>query len=69
MAKKQAQTDKKPKDAKEARTQMLAKRKAVAEKYLLGKVAFDTHIRSTPIVANGVLYVMSEKSLFAIKTK
>jgi outer membrane protein assembly factor BamB len=58
-----------PKDMKEARTQMLAKRKQVQDKYLLAKVEFDGPIRSTPVVANGVLYVMSEKSLFAIKTK
>ncbi len=58
-----------PADAKEARKQMLAKRKEVADKYLLAKIGFDAPIRSTPVVANGVLYVMSEHSLFALKTK
>lgn len=58
-----------PKDMKEARTQMLAKRKQVQDKVLIGKIGFDAPIRSTPIVSNGVLYVMSEHSLFAVKTK
>lgn len=54
-------------DRKAARAAMLAVRKQVADKYLLAKIEFDTHIRSTPVVANGVLYVMTEKSLYAIK--
>ncbi|MCS7271720.1 MAG: PQQ-binding-like beta-propeller repeat protein, partial [Gemmataceae bacterium] len=54
-------------DRKAARAAMLAVRKQVTDKYLLAKIEFDTHIRSTPVVANGVLYVMTEKSLYAIK--
>ena len=46
-----------------------AKQKEVAEKYLLAKIEFDAPVRSTPVVANGVLYVMTEKTLFAIKPK
>ena len=46
-----------------------AKQKEVAEKYLLAKIEFDAPLRSTPVVANGVLYIMSEKTLFAIKVK
>jgi outer membrane protein assembly factor BamB len=56
-------------DMKAARQAMLAVRKKVAEKYLISKTEFDAPIRSTPVVANGVLYVMSEKTLYAIKKK
>ncbi len=42
---------------------------AVEKKYLLRKIAFDEPIRSTPIAVNGVLYVMTEKTLFAIGGK
>lgn len=43
-------------------------RAAVEKKYLLAKVEFDALVRSTPVVSNGVVYVMTEKSLFAFKT-
>ena len=55
------------KDMKESRKLMAEVRKQVSDKYLLSKVEFDANIRSTPIVANGVLYIMTEKSLYAIK--
>ncbi len=52
---------------KDARKLMVDVRKQVADKYLLSKVEFDAPIRSTPVVSNGVLYVMTEKTLYAIK--
>lgn len=52
---------------KEARKIMQGVAKEVQAKYVIGKVELDAPIRSTPIVANGVLYVMTEKSLYAVK--
>lgn len=46
-----------------------ATRAKVKDKYLLQKVEVGSPIRSTPVVANGVLYVMSEHTLFAINPK
>lgn len=54
---------------KSARTIQKEKRTEVEKEYLLGKVEFPAPIRSTPVVANGVLYVMTENTLFALKTK
>jgi outer membrane protein assembly factor BamB len=51
----------------EARKLMVEVRKQVADKYLLSKVEFDAPIRTTIVVANGVLYVKAEKTLYAIK--
>jgi hypothetical protein len=42
-------------------------RKQVADKYLLAKIGYPAPIRSTPVVANGILYVMTENSLYAFK--
>ena len=54
---------------KEFSTAVKAKRKQIEELYLLHKIEFDAPIRSTPIVADGVLYVMTEKSLYAFANK
>ncbi|HLW63673.1 MAG TPA: PQQ-binding-like beta-propeller repeat protein [Gemmataceae bacterium] len=39
------------------------------EKKLINKVEMEEPIRSTPVVSNGVLYVMSELNLYAIQEK
>jgi len=56
-------------DMKAARAIQKAKKAEVEKEYVLAKVEFPAAIRSTPIVANGVLFVMTENTLFAIKTK
>jgi outer membrane protein assembly factor BamB len=57
------------KDEKDFRAKMLAKRKEVEKAVLLNKIEFDAPIRSTPVVADDTLYVMTEKTLFAFKKK
>jgi PQQ-like domain len=54
---------------KEARAIQKAKKGEVEKAYLLARVEFPAPIRSTPMVSNGVLYVMTENTLFALKTK
>ncbi|MBA4064697.1 MAG: hypothetical protein C0501_13480 [Isosphaera sp.] len=54
---------------KEARAVIKAVQKQVADKYLLARVELDTAIRSTPAVAGGVLYVATEKTLYAVGPK
>jgi outer membrane protein assembly factor BamB len=54
-------------DERAARRQMLEKRRRVEDKYLIGRFEFDTAIRGTPSVAGGVLYLATEKDLYAIK--
>ncbi len=44
-------------------------RKQVEEKYLLNKIFVDEILRSTPVAADGLLYLMSERSLWAIGNK
>jgi outer membrane protein assembly factor BamB len=61
--------DIKANNQREARKLMKEKQQQVADKYLISKVALDAPVRSTPIVANGVLYVMTESSLYAFQKK
>jgi outer membrane protein assembly factor BamB len=56
-------------DMKAARAIQKAKRGEVEKEYVLAKIEFPAAVRSTPIVANGVLYVMTENALYALKTK
>jgi outer membrane protein assembly factor BamB len=56
-------------DQKSFNNLMKAKKKQVEADNLLAKIEFDAAIRSTPIVANGVLYVMTENTLYAFKSK
>jgi outer membrane protein assembly factor BamB len=56
-------------DMKAARKIQKEKKAEVEKEYVLGKVEFPVPIRSTPIIANGVLFVMTENKLYAIKTK
>jgi outer membrane protein assembly factor BamB len=44
-------------------------RERVRARYLLQKVELGVPIRVTPVVANGVLYVMTENALYAINPK
>lgn len=46
-----------------------ATREKVKAKYFLQKVEVGEAIRSTPIVSNGIFWVMSEKTLFAVNPK
>lgn len=55
------------KTLKEARVLREAVKKKVADKYLLSKTEFESAIRSTPVYANGVLFVMTTKNLHAFK--
>ena len=58
------------KAARDAYDEAVAKaREQVQAKYLLQKVEVGSAIRSTPVVANGVLYVMSENALYAVNPK
>ncbi|VTS06681.1 outer membrane protein assembly factor BamB family protein [Tuwongella immobilis] len=41
----------------------------IEKKYLVKKLTVDEPIRSTPVVANGVLYILTERSLVAIGKK
>ena len=51
-------------------TKMLkVKRAELEKKILINKIEFDAAIRSTPTVADGTLFVMTEKMLYAFKKK
>jgi outer membrane protein assembly factor BamB len=51
---------------KEAKLALKAKRRLVEQKYLKWHMEFDSVIRGTPSVADGVLYLATEKTLYAI---
>jgi outer membrane protein assembly factor BamB len=53
-------------NAREARQLQQDARAAVAKKYLLAKIEMPAPIRSTPTVVNGVLFVATENTLYAI---
>jgi outer membrane protein assembly factor BamB len=54
----------------DARDEAIVKvRDKVKARYLLQKVEVGEAIRSTPIMANGVFWIMSERSLFAVSAK
>jgi outer membrane protein assembly factor BamB len=56
-------------DMKAARKIQKEKRAETEKEYVLAKIEFPANIRSTAVVANGVLYVMTENTLYALKTK
>ena len=55
----------KEKDEESAQAKAQEVRQQIEKKYLLNKIEFNEPIRSTPVVANGTLYVMSEHNLYA----
>jgi outer membrane protein assembly factor BamB len=57
------------KDQRDYNAKRRAKRAEVEKAYLLGKSEFDSAIRSTPVVAGGAMYVMTEKSLYVLEAK
>ena len=56
-------------DQKSFNNMVKAKRKLVEAEYLIAKIEYDAPIRSTPVVSNGTLYVMTENTLYAFKSK
>ena len=57
------------KTGKEFTTLLKAKRAKVEKNVLLHKVEFDGAIRSTPAAHDDILYVMTERTLYAFKSK
>jgi outer membrane protein assembly factor BamB len=56
-------------DQKSFNNQLKTKRKQVEDTVLIGKVEFDAPVRSTVVAANGTLYVMTEKTMYAFEKK
>jgi outer membrane protein assembly factor BamB len=56
-------------DRTAARAIHRAKRAETEKEYLLAKLEFPSCIRTTPTVVNGVLYVATENTLYALKAK
>ncbi len=54
---------------KTARTIHRATRAKIEKQYLVAKIEFPHGIRTTPVVVNGVLFVMTENTLYAIKRR
>lgn len=55
------------KSSKEYNAARREKVKQVEAAYVLGKSEFDAPVRSTPVVAGGVMFVMTEKTLYALE--
>lgn len=56
-------------DQRDYNKKMRAKRKEVEDEVLLHRIEFDAAIRSTPVAANGVLFVMTENAVYAFGKK
>ncbi len=54
---------------REAKLQRKIRREHVEKQYLMLRIEFPAAIRTTPVVANGVLYVMTENMLYAIGSR
>ena len=59
----------KAKSDKETNLILKQTREKVAKQYLLNKTSLEEAIRSTPIIANGTLYILTEKNMMALKVK
>jgi outer membrane protein assembly factor BamB len=61
------EADIKAADPKDHRAQRLALRKRIEARYLLARIELDGQINSTPVAAGGVLYVATDRTLYAIR--
>ncbi len=53
-------------DERDAKRQIKQKRGLIEKKYLLARIEWPAAVRSTPTVVNGVLYLTTENTLYAI---